>query len=358
MPTNVTPEFKKAKEAFQKARQPAERLNCLKEMLRTVPKHKGTDHLQADIKTRIKQLTEELAGRKKGGARTGPTHTVHPEGAAQVVLIGPPNSGKSSLHARLTGSHAEVGPYPFSTHAPMPGMFLYEDVHFQMVDLPPISTTFMEPWMPNALQLAHAALLVVDLGMAGCVENVAAIRERLDGKRISLVNTWAGGLRQRLLDAGAGTGEHDAGEAGGDAAGDDLDDTFRIRLPTLLIASKSDLNPNAEEIDVLEELIDVRYPAVSISVKTGEGLDRIGPLLFEGLGIVRIYTKIPGRPPDMGRPFTVFRGDTVQDVARLVHKDIAASLKYARVWGSAKFEGQQVGRDHVVCDGDVLELHS
>ena len=85
MPTNVTPEYKKAEEAYRAAREPKDRLACLKEMLRTIPKHKGTEHLQADIKTRIKELTEELAGPKKGGARTGPAHTVRPEGAAQVV---------------------------------------------------------------------------------------------------------------------------------------------------------------------------------------------------------------------------------------------------------------------------------
>ncbi|UCG52690.1 MAG: TGS domain-containing protein [Candidatus Latescibacterota bacterium] len=358
MPTNVTPEYKKAKEAFQRAKDPAERLSCLKEMLRLVPKHKGTEHLQAEIKTRIKQLTEEIAGPKKGGARTGPVHTIQPDGAAQVALIGPPNTGKSSLHDHLTGSHAEVGPYPHTTNAPLPGMFAFEDISFQLVDLPPISASFMEPWMPNALQLAHAALLIVDLSIPGCVENTVAIRNRLEEKRISLVAKWRGTFDRDHLDA---AGELDDKKSDSETAhfedDEEIDDTFRIRLPTMLVASKSDLEWDRDEIDVFEELIGVRYPAVSISLKTGEGLDRIGPLLFQGLGIVRVYTKIPGRPADKERPYTLFYGETVHDVAALVHRDLAESLKFARIWGSAKFDGQQVGKDHVVRDGDIIELH-
>jgi ribosome-interacting GTPase 1 len=359
LPTNVSPEYKKAEAAFRKARDPSERLSHLKEMLRTIPKHKGTEHLQADIKTRIKELTTELAGPKRKTTRTGPVYTVRPEGAAQVALVGPPNAGKSSLHAVLTGSQAEVGVYPHTTHTVLPGMLPYEDIHFQLVDLPPISAEFMESWMPNALQLAHAALLVVDLTIPGCVENVVAILDRLNEKRVTLVPDWAGRLEQGYLGSTDVAGdESQPGEGADSREIEDLDDTFRVYLRTLLVANKNDLGFDPDEIEVLEELIGVRFPAITISVKTGRGLDRIGSLLFHGLGIVRIYTKIPGRPADTNRPFTVFRGDTVLDVARLIHKDVAGSLKFARVWGSAKFDGQQVGKDYQVCDGDILELHS
>jgi ribosome-interacting GTPase 1 len=359
MPTNVTPEYKRAKEAFKAARDPAERLSCLKEMLRTIPKHKGTEHLQADIKTRIKNLSDELTGPKKGGSRTGPITTVQPEGAAQIALIGPPNSGKSSLHATLTGSHAEAGPYPYTTHLPLPGMMRYQDIHFQLVDLPPISTDSMEPWLPNAVQPAGAALLVVDLGLPGCVENVAAIRERLEQKRITLTDDWKGRLSGGFIDTDPDFAAPPAGAAAApDDSDDDLDDPFRLYLPTLLVATKSDLNMDMDEIGILEDLVGVLYPAVAVSTKTGSNLEMIGKLLFHGLGIVRVYTKIPGRPADMGTPYTVPAGGTVLDVARLVHRELAASLKYARIWGSSKFDGQQVGRDHLVGDGDVLELHT
>jgi hypothetical protein len=112
MPANLTPEYKAAEAVFRKARDPGERLEWLRGMLRVIPKHKGTDHLQGDIKRRIKELSEELERPRRGGAHGGPALVIRPEGAAQIALLGPPNAGKSSLHARLTGSGAQVAPYP------------------------------------------------------------------------------------------------------------------------------------------------------------------------------------------------------------------------------------------------------
>ena len=337
MPTNVTPEYKKAEEAYRAAREPGDRLACLKDMLRTIPKHKGTEHLQSDIKTRIKQLSEELAGPKKGGRRSGPTHVVRPDGAAQLALIGPPNAGKSSLHVRLTGSHSDVGPYPCSTRLPVPGMLPYEDVQFQLVDLPPVSADFMEPWLVNTLQHADGVLLVIDVADPECLEQVPAVLGRLAEKKIHLRSAWPG-----LGDAPG------AGEA---------DDPFRLDLPTVLIANKCDLDPDPDEVRVLEELLGLRFPALTVSAEAGDGLEAIGPFLFDALRVVRVYTKSPGRKADTDKPFTVRRGDTLHDVARLVHEDIARGLRFARIWGTGVFDGQQVGPDHLVADGDLVELH-
>jgi ribosome-interacting GTPase 1 len=367
MPTNVSPEYKKAEAAYRKARDPAERLALLKEMLSTIPKHKGTEHLQADIKSRIKDLTQELAGPKKGGARTGPVYSLRTEGAAQVALLGPPSSGKSSLHVQLTGSQAEIGPFPHTTQAPLPGMLPYEDVYFQLIDLPPVSTTYMESWLPNALQPAQAALLVVDFADPDCVEHVLALRDRLDQKRITLTDNWGGRLGAGYLEQvpqpplprhapAVQQGPADSEQDGQPLEA--MEDPFRVFLPVLLLASKCDLNKDPEEIAVFSELVGANYPAIFVSAITGEGLGHIGPLLFRGLGIIRIYTKVPGRPPDMKRPFTLTEGETVLDVARLIHRELATSIRFARIWGSGKFEGQQVGRDHIVADGDVLELHA
>jgi ribosome-interacting GTPase 1 len=342
MPANLSPDYKKAEQAFRAARDERDRLACLKDMLRTIPKHKGTEHLQADIKSRIKQLTDEVTGPKKGASRTGPVHSVRPEGAAQVALIGPPNSGKSSLHGALTGSKADIGPYPHTTHEPLPGMLPYEDVHFQLVDLPPISADYMETWYVNALQPADAALLVVDIADPACTEHVVTILSRLDEKKVTLSSHWPAQPDEEMSSPAD--------------TSDELD-PFRIYLPTLLVANKSDLDPDPEALAVLEELTGVNFPAMAVSVTMNRGLDAIGKFLFEGLGIVRVYTKAPGKPPEMEKPFTVRQGAMVRDVARLVHKDIAGSLRYARAWGREVFDGQQVGPEHVLCDGDVIEMH-
>jgi uncharacterized protein len=344
MPTNVSPEYKKAEAEFRQARTTEDRLAGLREMLRTLPKHKGTEHLQADIRTRIKELTEELTGPRKGGARTGPAHVVHPDGAGQVALLGPPNSGKSALHARVTGSHAPVGPYPFTTQAPQPGMLPHLDVGIQLVDLPPVASEHPVPWLANALQPADAALLVVDLGDPACVEVVLELHDLLAARRVFLTGDWT-------------RPDEPAGDAA--ALGDDEDDDpFAIRLPTLLVAAKADLVDHYdEELAAFRELTGRDYPSVTVSAETGAGLDAIGAFLFEHLGVVRVYTKIPGQPPDRSRPFTVRRGQTVEDVATLIHKDLVATLRWARLW-RREIEGLQVGKHHVVEDGDVLEIHT
>ena len=276
MPANLTPDYKAAEAAFRKARDPRERLECLREMLRVIPKHKGTDHLQGDIKRRIKELSEEIERPKKGGARGGPALVIAPEGAAQIALLGPPNTGKSSLHARLTGSGAHAATYPFTTQYPEPGMMPYEDIHFQLVDLPAISPEHPVSWLAGALQTADACLLIVDLGDPACVERMEALQVVLREKRVTLTDRWGPN-----------------GEPAKEAAEAD-EDPFALRLPAVLLANKVDLLAGVEsELRAFLELTGVRYPAVAVSGSTGRGLGEIGPLLFRQLGVVRVYTKAP-----------------------------------------------------------------
>lgn len=348
MPANLTPDYRKAEESYRTAREPREKLEWLREMLRTIPKHKGTDHLQGDIKRRIKELTEELQGPGKGGRRQGPVHVIRSEGAAQLALIGAPNAGKSALHARLTGSRTEVGPYPFTTREPIPGMLPWEDVHFQLVDLPPVSADYMESWMTNALQPADGVLLVVDLADPACAEHLEVILGRFAERKIQLHGHWPGLSGPRPVPAPV------LDENGEEV----ILDPFRLEFPTLLVANKCDLVADpAGELAVLRELLDIDYPAVQVSALTGEGCDQISPLLFRALEIVRVYSKVPGKPADTDRPFTLRRGQTVLDVAHQLHKDIAAGLRYARIWGRDVYAGQQVGPDHPLSDQDVVELH-
>ena len=337
MPANLTPGYKAAEEAYRAAREPRERLECLREMLRTIPKHKGTDHLQADIKGRIAELTDELTAARRGAARTGPPTVVRPEGVAQIALLGPPNSGKSSLHHALTHSHAAAGPYPFTTQYPQPGMLLFEDVAFQLVDLPPVTAEHPVPWMANALQPADGAFLVVDLSDPACVEQVLRLLEMLRGRRVHLLPTWPRGLPPDLHDE---------------------EDPFAVRLPAALVAAKADLIADlAGELATFRELTGLTFPMLAASPATGAGLEAFGPWLFAELGVVRVYTKVPHRPADLSRPYTLRRGQLVQDVAFLVHKEVAGGLKHARLWSRSGAEGVQVGRDHRLDDGDVLELH-
>ncbi len=342
MPANLTQEYKRAEAAFRKAREPRERLECLNLMLRTIPKHKGTERLQADIKTRIKQLGEELSTARKGAGRRGPSHVVRPEGAAQIALVGPPNVGKSALHARLTGSHSEVAPYPFTTAEPVAGMLPWEDIHFQLVDLPPIAREHRLPWIGNALQPAHGCMLVVDMQEPDCIESVEAVIDLLRQMRITLVASCE---RE-----GEGTGGTPGEEA--------LPDPFAVRLPTLLVANSLGRCPDPDgELEALQELLGTSFPIMAVSAVTGQGCDEIGAWWFRALDVVRVYSKVPGRPPDMSQPFTIRRGDAVRDVARLVHRDVASELKFARIWSGA-LQGQQVGRDYLLSDGDVVELHA
>jgi len=338
MPANLSPEYKAAEAAFRATRDPRTRLECLREMLRTIPKHKGTEHLQADIKARIKDLGDQLegGGHKAGGHGHGPSLVIRPEGAAQVVLLGPPNAGKSQLHLRLTGSHAQVAPYPFTTQFPQAGMLPFEDIQFQLVDLPPVAPEHPVPWLGTTLQAADAALLVVDVREPAVVEQVEGLRSMLAQLRVTLL-------------------------AEGEPAA--TDDPFAVPLPTLMLANKAEgLADAPAELQALceieGEVAGIRFPAIAVSAETGLGLGQIAPWLFERLSVVRVYTKVPGHAAEKSRPFTLRRGQTVADVARLVHRDLVRTLRYARVWGQSGFDGQQVGPEHAVADGDVVELHT
>ena len=334
MPTNVTPEYKKAEAEYKAARETRDRLVALRAMLRTIPKHKGTEHLQAGIKTKIKELTEELAGPRRGGARGGPVFTVRAEGAGQIALLGPPNSGKSSLHAALTGSGATIGPYPFTTQYPHPGMIPVGDVGIQLIDLPPITREHPVPWIGNALQPADGAMLVVDLSEPGCVEEVEALVGLLDERRIHLVAEWPRGSESTS----------------------DPDDPFAKLLPTVVVAAKADLVDDvAEEAAVLLELVDLRLPTLAASVAAGR-VDHLGPWLFEALGVVRVYTESAAKKRD-DRPYTIRRGQTVLDVALMIHKDFARDLKFARLIRPGQPD-RRIGRAFELQDGDRIEIYT
>ena len=328
MPANLPPQYTKAEDDYRRASSPADRLEALRELFRLLPKHKGTEKLQSDLKTKISRARDDIEG-AKSARKGGVSYRIVREGAGQVVLIGGPNTGKSSILAALTNAKPEVAAYPFTTRSPQPGIARWEDVRFQLVDLPAISLDFFEPWVPGVIRSADAALLVVDLGDDDLVDSAEVALGRLAEAHVELV---------------------------GELPFDNEDESIR-HVKTTVIAGKADAEGAADRLAILREWYGERFPIVAASVATRLDLDSVGRAAYDLLGVIRVYTKIPGKPVDRSSPFTVPVGGTVLDVAREVHRDFEQSLKYAKVWRSGSFDGQTVKRDHELRDADVVELH-
>ncbi len=329
MPANLPPQYLKAEEDHRRATSPAGRLETLRELFRLLPKHKGTEKLQSDLKARISRVRDESEGAKLGGKKGGVSHRIPREGAGQVVLVGGANVGKSALLAALTNARPEVAPYPLTTRAPQPGMVGWLDVRYQLVDLPPVTAEFFETWMPGIVRSADAALLVVDLGDDDLVDAAEVALGRLVASHVELV---------------------------GELPYDSEDESLR-HLRTTIVANKADAEGAADRLAFLREWSGGRFPIVEGSATEGRDLDSVRSAGYDMLGAIRVYTKVPGKPADRSHPFTVPIGSTVLDLAREVHRDFEQSLKFAKVWGSGAFEGQTVRRDHELRDADVVELH-
>jgi ribosome-interacting GTPase 1 len=330
MPANLPPQYHKADEEYRKATTPPERLEKLRELFRLLPKHKGTEKLQSDLKQKISQLKDEQERGIRGGKKTGLSHHVPREGAGQVMLIGPPNAGKSTLLAAVSNARPEIAPYPFTTRVPQPGIMMWQDVPVQLVDMPPVSAEFVESWVPNVIRSADAALLVADLASDDVADATVEVLERLAPTHTELV---------------------------GELPYDIEDESIR-HLKTVLVPTKLDADGARDRLEVLSEWFAPRFPIVPVSGQSKEGLETLRTATYHLLGVVRVYTKVPGRPADRSRPFTLPIGSTVLDLAREIHRDLEHSLKSARIWGSGVFDGQSVKRDHELRDCDLVELHT
>jgi ribosome-interacting GTPase 1 len=326
MPTNLPPEYFAAEKRYRQAQSPAEKIACLEEMLSTIPKHKGTDHLRADYRRQLSRLKSESQSRKRASAQQS-AFRVEREGAGQAVLVGPTNVGKSALLAALTNASPQVDPAPYTTWRPAPGMMLVEDVQVQLVDTPPLDREYVEPALIDLIRRTDLVLPVVDL-------QTFPQQQLLETMAILSENRIVPAFLPMRQPATSPT----------------------TVLPFLVIANKCDDESLDEICEIFLELLQEDWPMLAVSALTGRGLDRLKQAVFEQLELVRVYAKPPGKDPDYERPFVLKKGATVEQLAGRVHKDFLEKLKYARVWGSAEFDGQMVQRDYVLQDGDVVEL--
>jgi len=325
MPANVTPEYEKAEARYRQAATDPDRMAALQEMLSTIPKHKGTEKMQAGIKRRLSQLRKEQqkAGRGKG---PDPFH-IPKSGAGQVALVGLPNAGKSSLLRATTNAEVKVADYPFTTLLPQPGMWEQDGIQLELIDTPPLTAEHVPTGLTGTIRNADLVCVVAAAG-EGTLEQVEAVLGLLSARGLNLSST----PRNQLPAADPS------------------------RRPGLILVAKGDL-VEPEAIRPLKELYAGTLDVVAVSAHTGAGLEAWFKRLVELLAVIRVYAKQPGRPPDLGRPFTLLAGATIADLARQIHRDLPETMKFARLWGHGRFEGQQVHRTEVLQDKDVVEIH-
>ena len=326
MPTNLPPQYFEAEKRYKEAKDPTEKVERLEELIGTIPKHKGTDHLRADLRRKLSKLKTAALPRKKG-ARRDPAWTIPREGAGRVVLIGCSNAGKSALLAALTNAEPEVSEAPFTSWTPTPGMMLVENVQIQLIDTPSIDRDYLEPMLMDLVRSADLILVVVDLD--------ADPDQQLDRTLNLLADQRVHPLRWK----------------------ERFDDGVRRSfLPILVVANKSDDASDDENFQIFRRLLDEDWHSIAVSARTGRGLDRLRMAAFDRLEMMRIYSRAPGREPDLNTPFVMRKGGTLQEFAALLHHDFYDKLRSARVWGKGVYDGQLVAREHVLHDGDIVEL--
>ncbi|MEW6377749.1 MAG: GTPase [Thermodesulfobacteriota bacterium] len=327
MPANLTPQYLEAEAKFKQAKTTSEKIKVLEVMMAVIPKHKGTEKLRGQLKNRMAKLKEELQRRPTIG-RAEQAYHIKKEGAAQVVLLGLPNSGKSALFSKITQAFSEVADYPFTTQKPIPGMMKFENLQIQLVDTPPIQLDHVEPGFPNLIRNANALLPVVDL-TEDPIFQMEILLEELNRMRIKMVGKGPIPI---------------------------LEEGWAFQK-ALLLGNKCDIRNAMEGYRAFEDHFKDTFAILPLSAKEGMNFEELKREVYQLLDIVRVYTKVPGKNPDLTEPVVLKKGCTVEDVALSVHKDFAAKLRYAKIWGSGKFDGQMVKRDYQVSEGDVIELH-
>ena len=343
MPANLSADYLKAEERYRAATTNEEKLACLEEMFTTIPKHKGTEKMQADLKTRISKLKKEMSSSSKGGAKRTDWFHVEKQGAGQVAVIGAPNCGKSALVRELTGLHAEVAPYPFTTTQPAAGMMEFEGIQIQLIDMPPVAPD-SPAWLFHIMRTADILLWMLDLSDDNLLETTEQTQTLLQKANIVLASpSSAVPSPQSLAPSPSSSVPSPQPLTPGPKR-------------CLRLGAKADDSQAMDRLAILRELIgDVEVLPVSAEHHTG--LEELKRRLFAMLQIIRVYTKKPGKPVELRDPVILPIGATVTDAAYHLHKDFAQNLQFARLWNSSGYDVQRVERGHVLQDKDILEFH-
>jgi len=329
MPANLTPQYSKAEEEYRRAQSVTEQIACLENMLVVIPKHKGTEKIQADLKTKLKEAREELAAEKKAPQK-GKSFKFPRQGAGTIVILGAPNSGKSRLLKELTNAQPEVAPYPFTTREPLPAMMPWEDVAVQLIDTPPVTDVQFEPALSSLVRTADAVLLCFDGSSDDAPEQTVQVYRQFEQRKTLLAQQ---------------TGFHE-------------EDFSTILVRTLLVVTQGQ-DPDCEtRLEFWRDVAPANFEQIIVDLDRPEDVARLRTKIYEQLNLIRLYTKAPGKPADYSNPYTLPIGGTVEDLAGKVHRELAEKVKFAKIWGTSARDGQSVGRDHVLADKDLVELHS
>lgn len=327
MPTNLPPEYFRAEQAFREAESSSAKITALEEMMSTIPKHKGTDKLRAELRRKISKLKDDQK-KKKGAVKHESEYHIEKEGAGRIMITGAANVGKSSILAALTHATPVISEAPYSTWTPLPGMMMIDDIQVQLIDTPPLSKEHAQPELFDLIRSADLILIVVDLQ--------ATPFQQLEDS-LKLLNEHKIIPKQKQSET--------------------IDERRIQFIPVLVVVNKDDDDQFDEDFKVFKELLEIELPLIPISTANNRNFEKFNKKIFESLEIIRIYSKPPGKEPDLTKPFILKNGNTVEDLAGKVHHDFIHNLKTARVWGKNVYDGQMVGRDHVLHDKDVVELH-